>query len=83
MMLLALGTATVQFLATQHLGDVIDAVEKGYEETVYQFLVIAVSTVLYILGTAAFTFLSGKITAAFSRCVRNKGGKAGFRKTLG
>lgn len=72
MMLFAFGTATAQFLAIQHLGDVIDAVEKGYEETVYQFLVISVSTVLYILGTAAFTFLSGKITAAFSRCVQIK-----------
>lgn len=72
MMLFAFGTATAQFLATQHLGDVIDAVGKGYEETVYQFLVISVSTVLYILGTAAFTFLSGKITAAFSCCVQIK-----------
>lgn len=72
MMLFAFGTATAQFLATQHLGDVFDAVEKGYEETVYQFLVISVSTVLYILGTAAFTFLSSKITAAFSRCVQTK-----------
>ena len=70
--LLSFGTAITQFLATQHLGDVIDAVGKGYEETVYQFLVISVSTVLYILGTAAFTFLGGKITAAFSRCVQIK-----------
>ena len=72
MMLFAFGTATAQFLATQHLGEVIDAVGKGYEETMYQFLVISVSTVLYILGTAAFTFLSGKITAAISRCVQIK-----------
>lgn len=70
--LLSFGTAITQFLATQHLGDVIDAVGKGYEETVYQFLVISVSTVLYILGTATFTFLGGKITAAFSRCVQIK-----------
>lgn len=70
--LLSFGTATAQFLATQHLGDVIDAVEKGYEETMYQFLVIAVSTMLYILGTAAFTFLGGKITAGFSRCIQTK-----------
>ena len=67
--LLAFGTAVAQFEATQHLGDVIDAVGKGYEKAVYQFLVISASTVLYILGTAAFTFWGGKITAAFSRCV--------------
>lgn len=70
--LLAFGTAVAQFETTQHLGDVIDAVGKGYEEAVYQFLVISVSTVLYILGTAAFTFWGGKITAAFSRCVQVK-----------
>lgn len=70
--LLSFGTATTQFLATQHLGDVIDAVGKGYEETVYQSLVVTVCTVLYILGTAAFTFLNGKITAASSRCVQIK-----------
>lgn len=70
--LLTFGTATAQFLATQHLGDVIDAVEKGYKETMYQFLVIAVSTVCYILGTAAFTFWGGKIAAGFSRCVQIK-----------
>ena len=70
--LLAFGTAVAQFEATQHLGDVIDAVGKGYEEAVYQFLVISVSTVFYILGTAAFTFWGGKITAAFSRCVQIK-----------
>ncbi len=70
--LLAFGTAAAQFEATQHLGDVIDAVGKGYEEAVYQFLVISVSTVLYILGTAAFTFWGGKITVAFSRCVQIK-----------
>lgn len=70
--LLAFGTAIAQFEATQHLGDVIDVVGKGYEEAVYEFLVISVSTALYILGTAAFTFGSGKITAAFSRCVQIK-----------
>ncbi len=70
--LLAFGTAVAQFEATQHLGDVIDAVGKGYEKAVYQFLVISASTVLYILGTAAFTFWGGKITAAFSRCVQVK-----------
>lgn len=67
---LAFGTAAAQFEAAQHLGDVIDAVEKGYETVVYQFLVISVSTVLYILGTAAFTFWGGKMTAAFSRSVQ-------------
>ncbi len=67
---LAFGTAAAQFGAAQHLGDVIDAVEKGYETVVYQFLVISVSTVLYILGTAAFTFWGGKMTAAFSRSVQ-------------
>ncbi len=72
--LLAFGTATAQFAATQHLGDGIDAVGKGYGETVHQFLVISVSTALYILGSAAFTFLSGSITAAFSRCVQIKVG---------
>ena len=71
-MLLALVSATAQFLATQHLGNVIDAVEKGYEETMYQFLVIAISMMFYILGTAAFTFWGGKITAEFSRCIRIK-----------
>lgn len=71
-MLLAFGTATAQFEATQHLGDVIDAVGKGYEETMYQFLIISVSTAFYILGTAAFTFWGGKITAAFSRCIQTK-----------
>ena len=70
--LLTFGTAVAQFEAAQHLGDVIDAVGKGYEEAVYQFLVISVSTVCYILGTAAFTFWGGKITAAFSRCVQIK-----------
>ena len=44
--LLSLGTAVAQFWAAQHLVDVIDAVEKGYEETMYQFLAIAVSTML-------------------------------------
>lgn len=70
--LLTFGTAVAQFEAAQHLGDVIDAVGKGYEEAVYQFLVISVSTVCYILGTAAFTFWGGKITVAFSRCVQIK-----------
>lgn len=70
--LIAFGTAVAQFEATQHIGDVIDAVGKGYEEAVYQFLVIFVSTVLYILGTAAFTFWGGKTTAVFSRCVQIK-----------
>lgn len=70
--LLAFGTAIAQFEATQHLGDVIDVVGKGYEEAVYQFLVISVSIALYILGTAAFTFGSCKITAAFSRCAQIK-----------
>ncbi len=68
--LLSLGTAVAQFWAAQHLGDVIDAVEKGYEETMYQFLAIAVSTMLYILGTALFTFFSGKVKAGLSRCVQ-------------
>ena len=71
---LAFVTATAQFLATQHLGDVIDAVEKGYEETMYQFLVIAINTMLYIFGMAAFTFLGGKTTAEFSRCMQIKVG---------
>ncbi len=71
-MLLSFGAATAQFLATQHLGDIIDAVERGYEETMRQFLIIAVCTMLYILGTAMFTLLSGKITAEFSRCARIK-----------
>ena len=71
-MLLAFGTATAQFEATQHLGAVIDAVGKGYEETMYQFRLISASTMLYILGTAAFTFGGGKITAAFSRHVQIK-----------
>ncbi len=66
-MLLALGTAIAQFLAAQHLGNVIDAIEKGYEETMYHVLAIAASLALYIPGTAAFTFFSGKISAAFSR----------------
>ncbi len=70
--LIAFGTAVAQFEATQHIGDVIDAVGKGYEEAVYQFLVIFVSIVLYILGTAAFTFWGGKTTAVFSRCVQIK-----------
>lgn len=70
--LLSFGTATAQFLTTQHLGDVIDAVERGYEETMYQFSVIAVSTMLYILGTAIFTFVGGKVTAGFSRCVQTE-----------
>ena len=68
--LLSFCAAIAQFLATQHLGDVIDSVENGYEETMYQFLVIAASTLLYILGTTVFTFLSGKISAEFSRCVQ-------------
>lgn len=70
--LLAFCTAAAQFSATQHLGDVIDAVERGYEDTLYQFWIIAASSILYILGTAAFTFFSGKITAGFSRCVQIK-----------
>lgn len=70
--LLSFGIATAQFVATQHLGDVIDSVEKGYKEAMYQFLVIAVSTMLYIVGTAAFTFWGGKIIAGFSRCVQIK-----------
>lgn len=69
---LSIVTATAQFLATQHLGDVIDSVEKGYEKTMYQFLIIAVSMVLYILGTAAFNFFGGKITAGISRCIQIK-----------
>ena len=73
---LAFGTAAAQFGAAQHLGDVIDAVEKGYETVMYQFLVISVSTVLYILGTAAFTFWGGKMTATFSRSVQTKIGRA-------
>lgn len=70
--LLAFGTAIAQFLATKHLGDVIDAVEQGYEETMHQFLIIAVSMIVYIFGTAAFTFFGGKVTAGFSRCARTK-----------
>ena len=42
-MLLALGTTIAQFLAAQHLGNVIDAIEKGYEETMYHVLAIAAS----------------------------------------
>lgn len=69
--LLALGTAIAQFLATKHLGDVIDAVEQGYEETMHQFLIIAVSMIVYIFGTAAFTFLAVKLQQDF-RVVRGQ-----------
>ncbi|MCI8798462.1 MAG: ABC transporter ATP-binding protein [Lachnospiraceae bacterium] len=70
--LLAFGTATAQFLAAQHLGNVIDAVEKGYRETMYHVFSIAASLTLYIPGTAALTFLSGKISAGFSRSAQLK-----------
>ena len=72
MMLLAFVTATAQFLATQHLGNVIDAVERGYQETMYHVTVIAVSLIIYILGTSAFTYSGGKISAGFSRRLRIK-----------
>ncbi|MBD5513843.1 MAG: ABC transporter ATP-binding protein [Lachnospiraceae bacterium] len=75
MMLLSFATAASQFLATQHLGDVIDAVERGYAETMHHVLVIAVSLMLYILGIGAFTFLSGKLSSDFSRCLQIKVGK--------
>lgn len=72
MMFLAFSVATAQFVATQHLGGIIDAVEKGYEETIYYFYIIAISLLIYIIGSGVFTFFNGKIIARFSRCMQTK-----------
>ncbi|HBA48928.1 MAG TPA: hypothetical protein DCZ91_14260 [Lachnospiraceae bacterium] len=65
MMFLSFIVAAAQFLATQHLGSIIDAVEKGLEETFYHFSTIAVSLLIYIIGSGAVTFYGGKMLAGF------------------
>ena len=74
-MVLAFVTAAAQFVVTQHLGLIIDAVEAGYEETMRHFFVTASALLVYMAGTASFTFFSRIMAAGFARRLRTQLGE--------
>lgn len=74
LMLLNFAVAVARFLATRHLGLIIDAVGKGQTETIYHFAAIAVSLLLYLPGSGAASFFEGKMMAGFAYSMRTQAG---------
>lgn len=82
MFLLAFGSAGALFIVTVYLGMIIDAVSIGYGETVYYFLIILFSLLIYISSSALLAFCGGRIKACFSFCLQAMIGEKYVRHSI-